>query len=43
MDIPVAEPINEDLISEKPKQETSKPTFLSRFLKKLGEVVEKIE
>jgi len=43
VDTPIAEPINEDLISEKPKQETPKPTFLSRFLKKLVEVVEKIE
>lgn len=40
---PLAEPIDEKAISEDPEKEISKPTFLSRFLKKLGEVVEKIE
>ena len=39
----LAEPIDEKAISEDPEKEISKPTFLSRFLKKLGEVVEKIE
>ena len=43
VDIPVAEPINEETSSEVPEKETSKPSFLDKFLKKLGEVVEKIE
>ena len=40
---PLAEPIDEKAISEDPEKEISKQTFLCRFLKKLGEVVEKIE
>ena len=43
VNIPLAEPIDEKAISEDPEKEISKQTFLCRFLKKLGEVVEKIE
>ena len=43
VDTPVAEPNNEKTISEAREKETSKPSFMDRFLKKIGEVVEKIE
>ena len=43
VDTPVAEPINEKAISEAPAKETSKPSFLDRFLKKLGEVVDVLD
>ena len=43
VDTLVAEPIKENAIPETPENKVSKPSFLDRFLKKLGEVVEKIE
>ena len=42
-DVAVAMPINEELITEIPKQEAPKTKFLDKFLKKLGDIVEKIE
>ena len=42
-DVPVAKPSNEELITEIPKQEAPKTKFLDKFLKKLGDIVEKIE
>ena len=39
----VSEPINNDVISEVPRKTAQKPTFLNRFLKALGDVVEKID
>ena len=39
VDEPVCEPKNDDVISEVPQ----KPTFLNRFLKALGDVVDKID
>lgn len=43
VDEPVCEPKNDDVISEVPKKTVQKPTFLNRFLKALGDVVEKID
>ena len=42
-DVPVAKPSNEELITEIPKEEAPKTKFLDKFLKKLGDIVEKIE
>ena len=43
VDEPVCEPKNDDVISEVPKKTVQKPTFLNRFLKALGDVVDKID